>query len=214
MNDKDKLAELFRKFPGIGPRQAKRMVYHLLTEEKDVVKDISKLIASIQENIQICELCFRYFEKNKNNSNKVCSTCLDPHRDQSTMMIVSRDVDFETIEKSGVYKGVYFVLGGTIPFLSKNPTGNIRLKELVKVTLPNRLVGGLKEIILALNANPEGENTANIVESKIKEIGQANSNSSGQVKITKLGRGFSTGTEVEYSDKETLKNAISSRFLS
>lgn len=207
MNDKDKLAEIFRKFPGIGPRQAKRMVYHLLTEDKDTVKEMSKLISDIQNSISICQMCFRYFETKRVDGHHlhVCSVCNNSERDQSILMIVAKDVDYEAIEKSGVYKGVYFILGGTIPFLSKNPNEMVRTKELLTI-LPKRLDKGLKEIIFALNATPEGENTTNILEKNIKE--------KFNVGISKLGRGFSTGTEVEYSDRETLKNAISSRFLS
>jgi len=216
MNDKDKLAELFRKFPGIGPRQAKRMVYHLLTEDKNTIYDLSKLIGNLKDKISICSLCFRYYEKTNLNAEKnICPTCLNPNRNQEIIMIVSRDVDYESIEKSGVYKGMYFVLGGTIPFLSKNPHEVVRVKELFKI-MPLRIKNGLKEIIFALNANPEGENTTAIIEKKLKEFLQTveTENPANLIIISKLGRGFSTGTEVEYSDKETLKNAISSRSLS
>jgi recombination protein RecR len=225
MTDKEKLAELFKKFPGIGPRQAKRMVYFLLSSSKDLAKDLSSLIGNIQNNISICKMCFRYFEKNNDkNSNGLCSICRNPHRNEETLMIVSRDVDSDAIEKSGVYKGMYFVLGGTIPFLSKKPEENLRIKELFQI-LPIRIEQGLKEIIFALSVTPEGENTTDILTSRIKEWIQKNGNNNKKenpdnnsfledISISKLGRGFSTGTEVEYSDKETLKNAISSRSLS
>lgn len=219
MNDKDKLAELFREFPGIGPRQAKRMVYFLLSADKTMINDLSKLISVIQSNILICSRCYRYFDKKNSGSpskeGTICSICNDPKRDQKTLMIVARDVDLEAVERSGVYKGNYFVLGGVIPFLSKNPDEAVRIKEL-RAILPFRLAQGLKEIIFALNANPEGENTTSLVEQSIRKFLNEQSNEQKEntdvsVGISKLGRGFSTGTEVEYSDKETLKNAISSR---
>lgn len=201
MNDKEKLAEILKRFPGIGPRQAKRMVYFLLSADRTLITDMAKLISTIQENISICSLCFRYFEK---KDSALCNICRDHSRDQTTLMIVSKDVDQETIERSGVYKGNYFVLGGTIPFLGKDHENHIRTKELANI-LPKRVVQGLKEIIFALNADPEGENTTSFLEKMIRE------NTKFKLKLSKLGRGFSTGTEVEYSDKETLKNAISYR---
>jgi recombination protein RecR len=206
MNNQDKIIEIFKKMPGIGPRQAKRMVYYLLSAPKDTLKKLAELVGTIQDDILTCQMCFRYFSKSqiKNGDDSICSICRNPNRKKDTMMIVARDADYESIEKSGVFDGVYFVLGGTIPFSSKNAEETVRIKELLNI-LNIRLKEGLSEIIFALNATPEGEHTTNIVELRLKEKIQK------PIRFSKLGRGFSTGTEVEYSDKETLKNAISSR---
>jgi recombination protein RecR len=123
-------------------------------------------------------------------------------------MIVSRDVDLDAIERSHLYHGKYFVLGGSVPILDKEPEVHIRLKELVARL--NVMVGkDLGEIVLSLSATPEGDHTVDFLKSTIKEkvpaIGAKN------IKITVLGRGLSTGSELEYADSETIRNALESR---
>ncbi|MEK9185117.1 MAG: toprim domain-containing protein, partial [Patescibacteria group bacterium] len=118
--------------------------------------------------------------------------------------IVSRDVDLEIIEKSHSFNGKYFVLGGTVPILDKNPETRIRSRELLKRI--EVLDGTLKEIILALNANSEGENTTDYLKSILSPVVTKHS-----IKISILGRGLSTGTELEYSDSDTIKNALKNR---
>lgn len=121
-------------------------------------------------------------------------------------MIVSHDVDLEHIEKSGVYKGTYFVLGGTVPILAPNPEERIRSRELLSLIKNRTEKNILKEIILAMNVTPEGENTEQHLTQLLTPIATQHS-----IKISHLGRGISTGTEIEYSDKETLKNALQNR---
>jgi recombination protein RecR len=120
-------------------------------------------------------------------------------------MIVSHDVDYENIEKTKSYDGYYFILGGTVPILDKNPEKRIRQDELLK-TINDRAKNGLSEIIIALNYNPEGENTL----SYLRDILLPTTQKLG-IKISTLGRGLSTGTELEYSDTETIKNALKNR---
>ena len=120
-------------------------------------------------------------------------------------MIVSHDVDFENIEKTHFYNGYYFILGGTVPILEKNPDKRIRQKELVE-NIERKISNGLSEIILALSYNPEGENTLTYLEQILKPITDKNN-----IKISTLGRGLSTGTELEYSDSDTIKNALKNR---
>ncbi len=117
-------------------------------------------------------------------------------------MIVSRDVDFETIEKSKFYDGYYFILGGNIPILEKEPSKKVRINELME-----RLSkGSFKEIIISLNANAEGDYTSHYISDLIK-----NKYSESNYTISTLGRGLSTGTELEYSDSDTIKNALKHR---
>lgn len=201
MNALSKLAELFSEFPGIGPRQAKRFVYFLLTKDPAYVRELIKTIEEIKRNVHICSSCFRFFNDERNVG--TCDICRDPNRDQSILAVVSRDSDLEHLEKSHAFRGLYFVLGGTIPILEKEPERKVRIAELVK-TVKNRPT--IKEVILALSLNVEGEHTGDVVRTTLKPLQEAQS-----FKITVLGRGLSTGTELEYSDAETLKNAFGNR---
>ena len=130
MNTVDKLIEFFREFPGIGPRQAKRFVYYLLSRNGGYLENLAKLILELKRDIKNCPSCFRFFPTDTSRS-PLCSVCVDTKRDSDSLMIVARDVDFEAIEKSHSYKGFYFVLGGTVPILEKEPEKKIRSKELL-----------------------------------------------------------------------------------
>lgn len=200
-----KLTEIFREFPGIGPRQAKRFVYHLLSRNNGHLENLSKLILELKKEIRNCPSCFKFFPLDA-SQNSLCGTCRDKSRDASSLMIVSRDADFETIEKSHYYNGFYFILGGSVPILEKEPDKKIRSKELLDI-LKKRATSGLKEVIIATNLNPEGENTADYITKIISPISKEFN-----IKTSTLGRGLSTGTELEYSDSDTIKNALKNRF--
>lgn len=193
MNTINKLAELIAKFPGIGPRQAKRVVYYLLRQNNSFLEELAKTILELKKNTKVCTSCYRYFTPD--NNNKDCLVCLS-NRDKDILMIVEKDVDFENIERSGVYKGLYFVLGGTISLLSKHPERSIRINELKKHIESNNF----KEIIIGLSTTPSGEETGNYIISNLK-----------LENVVWFGRGLSTGSELEYSDAETIKNAFENR---
>ncbi len=199
MDSLGKLAEYFADFPGIGPRQAKRFVYYLLTRNAAHLDEIARLIVDIKKSVRVCASCFRFFPDSKSAST-LCLVCANQNRDQAQLMIVARDVDFESIEKSHVYNGLYFILGGTIPILEKEPERKVRLKELKeKISKSN-----FTEVILSLNLTADGENTAEYIRSFI-------SSQFPNIKISLLGRGLSTGSELEYVDSETIKNALQNR---
>ena len=120
-------------------------------------------------------------------------------------MLVSHDVDFENIEKTGAYNGYYFILGGTVPILEKTPDRRIHQKDLLE-KVQEKYKDGLCEIIIALNYNPEGENTLSYLMDLLSKSTPDN-----KLKISTLGRGLSTGTELEYSDSDTIKNALKNR---
>lgn len=204
MNPLSQLAEVFADFPGIGPRQAKRFVYFLLTKDPTYTDKLIRLVGQIKESVRVCQSCFRFF--NSDHPIETCSICRDKNRDTSLLAVVSHDVDLDQIEKSHSYKGLYFVLGGTVPILEKEPEKKIRARELVNVVSDRIKTGVLKEIILAMSSNVEGEHTADIVKHFLTPITET-----AGVKISTLGRGLSTGTELEYSDTETLKNALGNR---
>jgi len=203
MDSIQKLIHYFSEFPGIGPRQAKRFVYFLLTRQQGYLDEVSGLIKDLRKSIRTCTTCFRFFTIDRSNS-PLCTICRDPQRDTSLLMLVSRDVDLETVERSKSYRGYYFVLGGTVPILEKAPETKIRQRELLKL-LENKKEQGLKEIILALNANAEGENTEFYLKNLLSPLSESG------ITVSILGRGLSTGTELEYSDGDTIKNALKNR---
>ncbi len=229
MDSLRRLEEIFAHFPGIGPRQARRFVYYLMNKSPAFIKEFTQLIEEVKKSTVECGQCHRFFLQSQsaishtpnskssklNGSNHsplstlhfpACQVCSDPNRDNSVLMVVARDSDFETIEKSSAYRGLYFILGGTVPILDADPEKRIRLEKLLKYVKDSNDSGRLKEIILSLNATPDGEHTATIVkEAIVKVIGDK------KTKISVLGRGLSTGSELEYADGETIKNALRNR---
>lgn len=199
----DKLIKIFEEFPGIGPRQAKRFVYFLLSRNEDFFSHFIEAVSDLKKEIRRCKDCFRYFSLN--GSKEICSICSNHERNPETLMLVAKDTDLAAIEKGNFYNGYYFVIGGLIPVLEKNPERRIRGNEL-RNTLEKRAKEGLKEIIIAVSATHEGENTSLFLEKflaeDIKKFG---------IKITHLGRGLSTGSELEYADKETIKAALENK---
>jgi recombination protein RecR len=203
MTPLDKLIKHFERFPGIGSRQAKRFAFHLLTLPDTDLSELATLIRDIHTNIVPCPSCFR-FHTHKSESN-LCRVCGNSGRDSTKLTVVERDSDIDAIERGGVYEGLYFVLGGTVPLLDSQDTKKLRggaLKQLVGIRAPQ----GLNEIILAFSVNPDGENTGRYVEMLLKEHIQTHN-----IAITHLGRGLSTGSELEYADAETIKNAFKNR---
>ncbi len=207
MDNLRRLEEIFAHFPGIGPRQAKRFAYYLLGRSPSFIKEFTDLVQEVKKTSSECSLCHRYYIKNQRSEIKnsgLCSICLDSNRDHSTLMIVARDSDFESIEKSGAFKGVYFILGGAVPILDKEPEKRIRLRALLERVSAG--ITGFKEIILSLNTTPDGEHTADIVRDALKSIIKDSA-----IRVSVLGRGLSTGAELEYVDGETIRNALENR---
>ena len=199
----DKLVRLFTRLPGIGPRQAKRFVYYLLTKNQAEGKAMATAISALSGAVRECQSCHRFFDGNGQNHLE-CDLCRDPGRDKTLLMVVEKDADISAIEHAGAYQGRYFVLGGLLPVLEKEPTEMIRSKELA--TLVKKKAKNLIEIIIALGANSEGDNTIDYLKPLLAE-----SLKDTQIKISILGRGLSTGSELEYADTDTLKNALKNR---
>jgi len=198
----EKLVEEFRQFPGIGPRQARRFVYHLLYQNKESRSRLAGLVEELSSETKQCPFCMRFF---KNGTSAMCAVCTNPNTDKTKLLIVERDTDADTIEKSGAYNGRFFVLGGSVPIFSKDPGKQIRAREMVE-SVKNAVSEGLSEIILAMSVNEEGENTRQYVEKTLEPIAKKST-----IKITALGRGLSSGAELEYSDAETLSHALKNR---
>ncbi|OGI82126.1 hypothetical protein A3I95_00215 [Candidatus Nomurabacteria bacterium RIFCSPLOWO2_02_FULL_44_12] len=198
MDSIDKLAEIFKEFPGIGERQARRFVYFLMSRNNGYTENIAKLIADLKKETAQCKECYRFFILN-NKKEKVCEICSNASADSSILMVVEKDSDLESVKKSHVYHGKYFILGGLVPIVEKTTKSRVRIEELKKKIGNSK---ELKEIILAFSLSPQGDHTDHYIRSELKDLG---------TKISSLGRGLSTGTELEYSDNETLKNALKNR---
>ncbi|MEI7709548.1 MAG: toprim domain-containing protein [bacterium] len=199
----DKLTEVFKEFPGIGERQAKRFVYFLMSRSPAYSENLSLLISELKKDIAQCKECFRFFILD-NKNDKQCDICSNPNLDSTTLMVVEKDSDFESVRKSRVYNGKYFILGGLVPIVEKTTKSRVRIEELKqKISSPKTV---LREIILAFSLSPQGDHTDQYVREELKDIAQKSS-----IKISSLGKGLSTGTELEYSDNDTLKNALKNR---
>lgn len=205
MDPLTRLIEYFKRFPGVGPRQARRFAYFMLRESKDSLNRFSKDLSSLKDSIKQCESCFIYFSNDVDAS--LCKDCRSEERNAEELLVVEKDIDVETIKKSGVYHGLFFILGGTIPILEKKPFEKVRLKELEHRVLEKKNGKTVKEVILALSVNPEGEHTVRV----IRELFDAKEKTK-ELKVTVFGRGLSTGTELEYSDSDTITSAFKNRF--
>lgn len=207
MDSIKKLEEIFSHFPGIGPKVAKRFVHHIQTRSPTYINDLIETIKDVNSSSTECDKCHRHFISSIDT--KTCAICKNRDRDNESLMIISRDIDLETIEKSAAYNGLYFVLGGTVPILDKEPEKRIRLKPLLQYVEELTKAKQLKEIIISTNTTPDGENTSDILKSTINQL--LDKMSATHVSITTLGRGLSTGAEIEYADSDTIKYALGNR---
>lgn len=196
------LAESFRRFPGIGPRQAKRFVYYLLHAPNGAITKLVNQISELKKGAKRCPDCGRFYFLEFNNKNNTCAICSDTTREQNILMLVEKDIDLENVQKSGTFNGQFFVLGSLVKILDKEPVASVSGPELLKRV--EKLQP--QEIIVALSATPEGDNTVEFLKSYLEPILVKN-----KIKLSVLGRGLSTGVELEYSDSETLKSALKHR---
>ena len=196
-----KLIAQFSKFPTVGPRTAARFVFYLLNAPKEELSDLVKSISELSKEVNLCSFCFKSFEGKGN----LCEICYNPGRDRTKLCLVEKEIDLDTIESTKKYKGLYFIIGGTISLLKKDAK-KIRIDELIeRIKDPavfHLFNASFEEIIIALNPTSEGEATALFLERKLKPLNK---------KITKLGRGLPTGGELEYADEETLGEALDRR---
>jgi len=189
-----KLIGQFSKFPTIGPRSAARFVFYLLKTSETEVKELEESIQQLRKKVKLCSFCFNPFE----GEGELCPICANPKRKQPFICVVEKEPDLEAIERTGQYKSRYFILGGTVARLKKDDMKSLRTKELIERAKDETI----KEIILATNSTPEGENTALYLERLLAPINK---------KITRLGRGIPLGGELEYTDPETIKSALEGR---
>ena len=193
------LADAFQQLPGIGPHQARRFVASLLEKDPACAQHLATLLFALHKNIKRCESCFWAFE----GEGAACHICADAKRTSAQLLVVEKDTDLEAVERAGAYTHRYFVLGGTIAPGATNPEHGLRLRELyhrVAKTQP-------REVILALGASPEAETTILYITRMLEAPRTKNK----ALCITRLGRGLSTGAELEYSDTDTIAHALENR---
>lgn len=185
------LIEELSRLPGIGPKSAQRLAFHIINMPKDQVEKLSSTIMEAKSKVCYCKNCWTLTDE------ELCPICASDKRDHSTIMIVENSRDLAAYEKTGKFDGVYHVLHGAIsPMLGIGP-GDIKLKELME-----RLQGDVKEIILATNSSLEGETTAMYITKLVKPTG---------IKVSKIASGVPVGGDLEYIDEVTLLRALEGR---
>jgi len=205
-----KLIDIFSKFPAVGQRTAGRFVFYLMKLPDQEIDQIIKSIKELKTGIKLCEFCFNPFETAQldtpNVGKNLCQICRNDSRNKKILCIVEKETDLVSIENIKEYKGLYFILGGTVSALKKENLDKLRVQELLE-RIRNPFIHGITtpgfdEIIIATNSTSEGEATALFLERTLRPMNK---------KITRLGRGLPVGGELEYADEETLKGAFEGR---
>lgn len=186
-----KLIENFSSLPSVGPKMAERLVLYLFKQDKDKLEIFAKNLEDLK-NLQSCRRCFNISEDG------LCEICKNAQRDKKIICVVEEPLDIISIEKTGVYKGLYHVLGGVI-FGGAEKT-DLKISELLDRIKKEEI----EEVVLATNPTTEGDGTALYIKRKIKDLGL-------QTKISRLAKGMSTGGDIEYADEATLSAALTNR---
>jgi recombination protein RecR len=203
------LANLLAQMPGMTTRQALRAAFILVRPDSSghSFLDLEKFMKAANDTmvkIKICSLCFMPFEGDQDKA--VCPICADKKRDHQTLLIVEKETDLLSLEKTGNYKGLYFVLGGLISNMDSEDDNNLKIKEL-KIRLKRQKEhpqARIKEMIIALGQTTDGNLTANYLKSQVQGLDK-------EMKISRLASGLPHGSEVEFADEETLSNALKYR---
>jgi len=199
----EKVIEEFGKLPGVGPKSAARMAYHYIRSPNRDASKLASALNDMEENVRYCKKCFNVTDK------EICNLCSSPLRKKNKICVVEEPLDVVAFENSGVYDGLYFVLGGVISPAEGIGEEELRFKELEKrVKELLREVGDNKsvEIIIATNPSLEGEATASYIIDLFAKLAKEK-----KVNITRLAMGLPTGADLEYADRLTLKRALEGR---
>lgn len=187
-----RLIEAFHRLPGVGPKSAQRLTYHLIRMQREEAEELANAIISVKDRIMLCETCMNISETRE------CGVCADVSRDRTRICVVEEPLDVVAIERARAFRGTYHVLHGVISPVNGIGPEDLKLKELL-----NRLKDGrVSEIIIATNPNLEGEATAMYIQRLIGPLG---------VRVTALARGLPSGADLEYADDSTLAHALESR---
>ena len=177
--------------PGIGPRLAFRIAYYIFKSSPENISRLTQAILDVKEKVRPCSICFNLTE------NETCEVCMDPKRDRTMICVVEEPKDIISIENTNSYKGLYHVLMGRIAPLEGVGPNDLTIDALIK-----RITPDVKEVIIATNLDIEGETTATYLAKILKPLG---------LKVTHLAQGLPTGSEIEYADEFTLREAILGR---
>ena len=186
------MIEQLSRLPGIGKKSAERLAYHLLRVPESEAFALADSIRNVRENVRYCSVCFNLAESEK------CRICNDETREQKTLCVVQQPRDLMALEQSGTYRGMYHVLLGRLAPLENIGPDNLTIEALVKRVAE----GEFKEVIMATNPTVEGDGTALYISNQLAEF---------SVSLTRLARGITTGSILEYTNKEILADAISGR---
>lgn len=187
-----RLIQEFAKLPGVGKKSAERMTYHVLRVNKAEALSLADAIRDVKENVRYCKVCYNLAEEER------CMICLDAKRDQRLLCVVEQPRDLMALEQAGTYKGLYHVLLGRIA-----PLEGIGPDQLTVDALVERVrKGSFAEVVMGTNPTLEGDGTALYISNRLAETG---------VEITRLARGITTGSVLEFANKEILADALASR---
>jgi recombination protein RecR len=187
-----KLIEQFAKLPGIGPKTASRLSFSMLNWSQAELEEFSQSVSDLRRGIHFCPDCYTMSEGG------LCEICCNNHRDRSVVAVVAKPLDVIALESTGDYNGLYHVLGGVITPIEGVGPENLKIEELIHRIKKQ----DIKEVILATNADLEGETTAMYIAKHLKDL---------DVKITRIARGLPIGGELEYADEVTLTSALEGR---
>ncbi|MEO5646238.1 MAG: toprim domain-containing protein [Candidatus Paceibacterota bacterium] len=206
----DRLAKLFLKFPGIGERQARRFAYFILTQQEGYVDSLARALIAARSHANTCSRCLRIFESTTRSSGDLCDICSDEHRDQHSIIVVEKSQDIESFARTA-YNGLFFVLGGLIPIVQKDIIQGTNAQKLIDRVATENASGLLSEIILAFPVTPNGEHTDSALRELLEPVLTTGADSTHSPHITSLGRGLSTGAELEYADPASLEASLKKR---
>jgi len=187
-----RLIEELQKLPGIGPKSAQRLAFHILRSQEEDCRSLADAIVAVRTQMRFCSRCFNFTDA------ELCRICADPRRDNSTLCVVGEPSDVIALERAGVYNGVYHVLQGLLAPLEGIGPEDIRIGELIERIKD----GGITEVILATSPTPEGEATAQYTQDVLQESG---------VKVTRIGRGIPIGADLDYVDQISIAHALEGR---
>ena len=188
----NRLAEAFRRLPGIGPKTALRLTYYILSQPESEVDALARALLEARRRVRQCAVCRNLAEE------ETCSICRDPRRDTSLLCVVQEPRDIPVIEKSGEFRGRYFVLHGCLSPVEGRGPAELKIPLLLQLLQK----GGVQEMIIATNPNVEGDATAYYLAQAARPLG---------VKVTRIGFGLPVGGDLEYADELTLKRALEAR---
>ena len=194
----DGLIDALRRLPGVGVKSAQRMAYHLLQHDRDGAQRLATALQAAALQVQHCQRCHTFTEA------QVCQTCSDPARDTRQLLVVETPADQAAMERSGSYKGLYFVLMGRLSPLDGVGPSDIGVQAL----LERAAVGPVQEVILATGFSAEGEATAHVLAQALRSL---KTDVEPPIQVTRLARGVPVGSDLEYVDLSTLAHALSDR---